>query len=128
MSWWNIGAAAVSAVGSAVSSKKSAKSAIQAEELQNANNLNKVGYSKAMEDWSARAGRQESRMGLEGYNQNSSIQSIAPGYSDVYKPAVVGAPPTADTYLATKASLQGIVPAQQRASLDSIGKVVIPGG
>jgi hypothetical protein len=76
-------------------------------------------YTLALKDWYNTRDKINTRGALENYKQFSTMDQIAPGYKDVYKPAELQAQPNVTDYLGHRRNKKVNAKA---ASLDSQGK------
>jgi hypothetical protein len=106
------------------------RKAISDQKVNQQNALAQTGYAAALEDWYKRKDKGERRMGLENYNQFNTMEQIAPGYKDVYKPAALGAMPNSDLYVSHRNQKvqNGKIKGQEKAGQATVGSVTVPGG
>lgn len=85
--------------------------------------MNTSAYQLALQDWYNRRNKQETRMALSNYKPFSTMQQIAPGYQDTYKPAELGAIPNPMDYRAgdNKNTNKKNYAAQQAGAAATIG-------
>jgi hypothetical protein len=62
--------------------------------------MNTSAYQLALQDWYQRRNKQETRLALGNYTPFSTMEQIAPGYKETYKPAELGAMPNPMDYRA----------------------------
>ena len=85
--------------------------------------MNTSAYQAALQDWYQRRNKQETRMALSNYKPFSTMQQIAPGYQDSYKPAPLGAMPNPMDYRAGDNKKTNIAnyKTQQKAGAATVG-------
>lgn len=99
---------------------KSQKKNSQRQALQG---MNTSAYQLALQDWYQRRNKQETRAALSNYNPFSTMEQIAPGYKETYKPAELGAMPNPMDYRAgdNKKTNARNYAAQQKAGAATVG-------
>lgn len=104
----------------AESEYQSAKKNSQRQALQG---MNTSAYQMALQDWYQRRNKQETRMALSNYKPFSTMQQIAPGYQETYKPANLGAMPNPMDYRAGDKKKTNIsnYKNQQKAAAATVG-------
>jgi hypothetical protein len=119
-----------SMVLSGIQAASARRQAISDQKVNQQNNLAQTAYAAALGDWYKRKDKGERRMGLENYNQFNTMEQIAPGYKDVYKPAALGKMPNSDDYVSHRSQKKQNVKIanQEKAGQASIGSVTMPGG
>jgi hypothetical protein len=115
---------------SGIQAASARRQAISDQKVNQQNNLAQTGYAMALQDWYKRKDKGERRMGLENYNQFNTMEQIAPGYKDVYKPAALGKMPNSDDYVSHRNQKKQNVKIknQEKAGQATIGSVTMPGG
>ncbi len=85
--------------------------------------MNANAYQMALQDWYQRRNKQETRMALSNYKPFSTMQQIAPGYQETYKPADLGAMPNPMDYRAgdNKKSNIANYKKQQKSGVATVG-------
>ena len=96
-SGWGMLAQGIMGGLAAESEYQAAKKNSQRQAMQG---MNASAYQMALQDWYSRRNKQETRSALSNYTPFSTMQQIAPGYKEVYKPAELGAMPNPMDYRA----------------------------
>ena len=96
-SGWGMLAQGIMGGIAAESEYQSAKKNSQRQAMQG---MNTNAYQMALQDWYSRRNKQETRSALGNYTPFSTMQQIAPGYKETYKPADLGAMPNPMDYRA----------------------------